>query len=190
MCPHIFNPKKRDALNNPERHKDFPVEEILRQRKISPPRIALDLGAGTGFFSKALAPLMAAPGLLYAADISPEMIQYMKAECCPHLPQLHPLLLTDHRIPCKDAEIDLIIMVNVFHELPHPQESLRECKRVLHPTGDILISDWRPDAGPGGPPREDRISHTEVEAICEEAGLSPRFHSNDFPHAYLVHCSH
>jgi len=51
MTNNIFNPKKLEKLNNPDRLKAIPPEFIWGKLNLVDPRYLLDLGAGTGMFS-------------------------------------------------------------------------------------------------------------------------------------------
>ena len=71
-----FNPKKLEKLNNPERVIEVPVATILKRAGIKNPGVVIDLGAGTGLFSKEIAGFYN-QCKIYACDISEVMIEWM-----------------------------------------------------------------------------------------------------------------
>jgi ubiquinone/menaquinone biosynthesis C-methylase UbiE len=185
VTDHIFDPKKLDKLNNPDRHLDFPLEQIADRYALSSPKTIIDLGAGTGLFSLRAAEIFPR-AVVHALDISDIMISWIKKHRLPRFSQIHPQTISGITLPFEDNTADLLFMVNLHHELPDPQKTLQECFRVLTPGSTLLISDWHPDAGPGGPPKNIRFFPEEVAVQCREAGFETVNSDRNFPHNYLV----
>ncbi|KAL0243018.1 hypothetical protein GEMRC1_005581 [Eukaryota sp. GEM-RC1] len=185
MTHHVFDPRKLEKLNNPERHHDFPLADIALRYEISSPQTIVDVGAGTGFFSICAAECFPNARVL-ALDISPEMISYMKTHCSISHPHIHPMQISDTDIHLDSTSADLILMVNLHHELPDCSHSLAECYRILRPGKHLLVSDWKMDAGPGGPPRSSRIPVETVRSQLEVAGFECIGVETDFPRNYLI----
>ncbi len=83
-------------------------------------------------------------GRVYATDVQPEMIEKLKAPCLPaNLQNVSPVLSTadDPRLP--EGAIDLILMVDVYHELAAPQRVLQQLKRALKPAGRLVLLEYR-----------------------------------------------
>ena len=64
-----FNPQKLDKLNNPERLKTIPPDVIIRKLNIIDCQNIVDIGAGTGLFSRAFSKLFK-NSIVYALDVS------------------------------------------------------------------------------------------------------------------------
>ncbi|MDU3645531.1 MAG: class I SAM-dependent methyltransferase [Clostridium perfringens] len=138
-----FNPDNLEKLNNPERLNLIDLRELLKILDLNDcPKIA-DVGAGTGLFSRAF--LEKIPNCtLYALDISDEFLNYMDINLQDYYgDRLKIGKMQETHIPLKDNSIDLIVMINLHHELLSPKELLKDAYRVLKEEGKIFIADWK-----------------------------------------------
>lgn len=71
-----FNPKRLETFNHPDRLLDLPPGEIWSSIEPGRCSVLVDIGAGTGFFSKEFLPFLY-QGKIYAADVSPVMVEEM-----------------------------------------------------------------------------------------------------------------
>lgn len=99
----------------------------------------LDIGAGTGEMLRML--INARPDARYAGiDLSANMLKVAGEK----LGKSADLLQGDaENLPCPDRSFDIIICNDSFHHYPNPAKALGEFKRVLNPSGMLLISDYR-----------------------------------------------
>lgn len=170
---HRFDPAKLDKLNDVARLDDL-VPDIMWTAFDAPDaRVVVEVGAGTGMFVREFASRMAPGATLLAADISPEMVEWMTE----HLgsvpgPRISPVLADATALPLEDATADLVYMVNLHHELDEAPAALAEARRVLAPGGRIGIVDWKKEPTPKGPPVEHRIGAGTIIAQLEAAGFT------------------
>ncbi len=129
----------------------------------------VDLGAGTGLFSRAFLPMMQ-DGTIYAADISVRMIDWMQEHLAERYPGIIAVLMEDSRLPLDDATADLTILINLYHELDDPAATLREVCRVLKPAGTVCIVDWKKEPTDHGPPVERRFRAEEIADRLRASG--------------------
>lgn len=180
-----FNPHKLEKLNHPERAGIFPVKEIIKLLKIERPEVIIDLGAGTGFFSIPFARKYR-KCRVYACDISNTMIGWMNKNVVPEHENIIPLKMKDSQIRLKGGIADFLFMVNLHHELHHPEKTLEECFRLLKPGGKIAISDWKKERTEHGPPLEIRYDPKEVKEQLKSAGFYKLMDHNDFMNNFLI----
>lgn len=178
-----FDPRKLERLNDPERLVDVPPADIWRKLNIPDCRVVVDLGAGTGLFSRAFLPMMNG-GTIYAADVSEQMIDWMNENVTADHPGIVPLLMEESRVPLDNATADLTILINLYHELEDPAATLRDVHRVLKSEGRICIIDWKKEQTDHGPPVEWRFDVGEIARELRSVGfrnvqtdLSMRNHS-------------
>ncbi|MDS1309358.1 malonyl-ACP O-methyltransferase BioC [Marinobacter xiaoshiensis] len=96
----------------------------------------LDLGCGTGWFTRKLANLTP-PGSVTGMDLSPGMIEHSIA----HSPAEVTWLVADaEAIPLPDQSCDLIFSNLMIQWCATPAKVLQECRRVLRPGGKLMIS--------------------------------------------------
>lgn len=180
-----FNPAKLEKLNNPERVKEMPIDFMSEKSGVKNPKVIVDLGAGTGLFSKALADYYK-NSTIYACDISPIMVDWMNENVKPNYDTIHPMLMGDASIDLADETADFLIMINLHHELDEPIKTVKEAYRLLKQGGSIAISDWRKEEMPKGPSLEIRVDAHEIKQQLEQCGFSQVQIFTEFRHNYLV----
>jgi SAM-dependent methyltransferase len=166
-----FDISKLDSLNDPARLELLPPEVIWDALGAPDPHTIVDIGAGTGLFACRFAQL-APKADVYAVDIEPAMVRWMLqnrslAECG----RLHPLLGKETVVPLATGEADLVVMIDVHHELAEPLNSYREAIRLLRIGGQLLLADWKDDGEAGGPPAHVRASAEEIGALLGAVGF-------------------
>lgn len=164
------DPAMLERLNDPERLQCIPPAYIWDKLENPECRVLVDIGAGTGLFSRAFLDLMGG-GTIYALDESEVMVAWMNANMAPVFPDIHPALMDDAKIPLEDADADVVIMFSVHHELKDPGRMLAEVLRILKPGGKLCIADWKREKTKGGPPLAIRIAGDEIARQMMDAGF-------------------
>ena len=167
---HKFPAEKWERLVSPERHAFLSPERMLDRFDVREGMTVADLGAGPGFFTFPLAARVGPSGLVYATDISAEMLDVLKRRGIP--PQVQPLLAEESRIPLPDRSVDLALLAFVLHELVHPEAFLREVARILRPASRFVVLEWVPREEEMGPPLHERLSPARSRAILEAGGFT------------------
>lgn len=163
-----FNPANLLRLNNPERLLDLPSEHLFNFLNLKNPKLAIDIGAGTGFYSVRI-PQFFQGCKVIACDISSEMIGWIEENLKVDNPLISTLLMSENEVNLDDEIADFIIMINLHHELDNPSVMLKECYRLLKKGGKLLISDWKKIETPSGPPLNIRRHAHEVVAELDDA---------------------
>jgi ubiquinone/menaquinone biosynthesis C-methylase UbiE len=119
------------------------IEEEF-SRLIQGHEVVLDIGAGTGRFSLAVAKQLST-GRVICLDLSEEMLQHLKRRAETEGLQDRIQILKGEGSACEleNESVDLVICNSVFHELSSPEAVLAEMLRVLKPSGWALITDFR-----------------------------------------------
>ncbi len=103
-----------------------------------------DMGCGNGFYSLKLAELVGPKGRILAVDIQPEMLKFLRERMeKAGVDNITPILgsLHDPRLP--DGTVDLVLLVDVYHEFSHPEHMLRAIRKSLKPDGQIVLLEFR-----------------------------------------------
>lgn len=150
-------------LDRAERDREEHTTRAVELLGVTPGMVVADFGAGSGYYTERLAKRVGPTGRVLAVDIQPEMLELLGA-------RMKRLGLTnvelirnsvdDPGLPA--AAVDLVLMVDVYHELSQPQVVLRRMKAALSPTGRIAILEFRKE-DPGVPIRlEHKMSVAEA----------------------------
>jgi ubiquinone/menaquinone biosynthesis C-methylase UbiE len=134
-----------DWLLRDTREAEEHPEQMLDSLKIPKGAVVADVGAGVGYTSVRMARRVGPTGTVYATDLQPEMIRMLKANA--HEAELDsiikPILCTptDPRLP--ENALDLILMVDVYHECSAPVATLQGLRKALKPGGRLVLVEFR-----------------------------------------------
>jgi ubiquinone/menaquinone biosynthesis C-methylase UbiE len=157
-----FDDPSREAWQQPGR--------VIGALGLEPGQSVADIGAGTGYFSVRLARAAAAP-TVYAVDIEPSMVAYLKARAAKEgLTNLHAVQATAEG-PNLPAPVDTILIVDTFHHIPDRVAYFTALKRSLKAGGTLAIVDFRKDS-PSGPPVEFRFTPEQISSELAQAGFA------------------
>ena len=186
MTPHKFNPERLAMLDEPARLDALQPGEMWRALRSPAPSVIIEIGAGTGGLAARFAAL-APDAVIYAADIEPGMLQWMRDKH-PEVSagRIVPVPSEENHVPCGDALADIVYMVTLHHELVDPQAMYIETLRLLKPGGRLLVADWAPRQTPGGPPLHERVSAGEVMKMLEGVGFEDVTEHPELPWTWLV----
>jgi ubiquinone/menaquinone biosynthesis C-methylase UbiE len=131
-------------LDRPEREKEENPTKLLDALKLRPGDAVADIGAGSGYYSFRLAERVGAKGKVYAVDIQPEMLDLIRRRAKERkVTTIEAIQGTesDPRLPAN--AVDLILMVDVYHEFSHPWEMTEALLRSLKPQGRLVFVEFR-----------------------------------------------
>lgn len=126
------------------REQEERPSEVMRQLGLKPGMVVCDMGCGNGFYSLLMAPQVASAGKVLAVDIQPEMLHLLELRCEEAgIKNVEPVLgsLIDPHLPA--GTVDLVLMVDVYHEFSHPEQMLAALRSSLAPGGQIALLEYR-----------------------------------------------
>ncbi len=128
-------------LERPERDKEEDPTAILRALNLQKTWVVADIGCGTGYYSFRLAPSVAT---VFGVEIQQEMLDLLMAKAKTNgVTNVKPVLgtITDPKLPA--GGVDLILLVDVYHEFDYPVEMLTALRQSLSPTGRIALVEFK-----------------------------------------------
>ena len=131
-------------LTRESREREEDCRTLLAALKIKPGDTVCDLGCGNGFYSLKLAKLVGEHGRVIGVDIQREMLELLKARAAAEkITNIEPVLGTtvDPKLP--EAAVDLVLLVDVYHEFDHPEQMLTAIRKSLKPTGRVALAEFR-----------------------------------------------
>jgi precorrin-6B methylase 2 len=131
-------------LERPEREKEEAPTKLIKALDVKADMVIADVGAGSGYHTFRLAPLVGEKGKILAVDIQQEMLDLMKKKAEKQGVKNVELVKgteSDPKLP-KDS-VDLILLVDVYHEFSHPYEMAEKMVASLKPGGRIAFVEFR-----------------------------------------------
>lgn len=126
------------------REEEERPSEVMAQLELKPGMTVCDLGCGNGFYTLLMAPQVAPEGKVLAVDIQQEMLHLLQLRSQSQgIDNVEPVLgtIVDPRLP--EGEVDLVLMVDVYHEFSHPEQMLAALRASLAPGGLIALLEYR-----------------------------------------------
>lgn len=130
-------------LDRPSRDVEEQSDLLVQILPLKPTDVVADIGAGTGYFTFRISPLIP-QGKCLAVDIQPEMLTILRRRIEERgLPNVVPVLgsITDPNLP--EAGVDLVLMVDAYHEFSHPREMMAAVVKALKPGGLVVLVEFR-----------------------------------------------
>ena len=132
-----------DWLERQEREQEENTTQLLKNLAIQPGMVIADIGAGSGYHSTLLSKLVG-NGKVYAVDVEPEMIAYLTDRIKREgKKNIIPVLGTEKAVSLPANSIDMMLLVDVYHEFSFPYEMARSMLEVLKPGGKLVLVEFR-----------------------------------------------
>jgi precorrin-6B methylase 2 len=131
-------------IEREEREREERTDLLVAALRLRPGMVVADIGAGTGYLARRMAPSVTPGGKVLAVDVQPEMVALLQgAVRRSGLTQIQPLLGGEDDVKLPPSSVDLAIMVDVYHELAFPYEVLASIVRALKPGGQLVFVEYR-----------------------------------------------
>jgi SAM-dependent methyltransferase len=141
---HVMGWQGAGWLERPEREREEGVSKLMPSLDVKADQAVADFGAGSGHHTVKLAKLVGAKGKVYAVDIQKEMLQMIGQRMKKDKLENIELVLSKEKDPkLPAAGVDMILMVDVYHELTYPYEVTIELVKALKPGGRLIFVEFR-----------------------------------------------
>lgn len=179
-----------EHLDSSERDRDQKPAQVVEALNIAPGMAVADLGSGSGYFTRRFVEAVTERGIVYAVDIEPEMLAYVKESIVHmHVPYNAEFILArpdDPKLPFES--VDLIFVCNTVHHLEDRPAYFRNLRSSLKPGGRIGIIDFHPDERSGelGFPKRHLVARETVIEEMAAAGYRLLREHTFLPRQYFL----
>jgi precorrin-6B methylase 2 len=130
-------------LERQSRENEENTSLAIQNLPVSANSVVADIGAGSGFYTFRIAPRVP-DGKVFAVEIQDDAIQFLQDRSRDLGYPNVSTIKGDVKTPNLPANaIDLVIMVDVYHELEYPVEMLAAIKESLKADGKLLLIEYR-----------------------------------------------
>ena len=176
-----------DWLVRETREQEEQPEKMLDALKIAKGATVADVGAGVGYTSLRLSKRVGPEGTVYATDLQPEMIRMLRDNVrAAGATNVKPVLATSKETKLPDGAIDLILMVDVYHECPDPESTLKGLRKALKPGGRLVLVEFRGE-DPDVPIRpEHKMTLGQARREVEPQGFTFKESFEELPWQHVI----
>ena len=140
---HVMGHQGASWLERPQRDREQKTSRLVRNLPLLPNHTVADIGAGTGYFSFRIAERVP-QGKVVAVDIQQEMLDIIDTRKAQGSPKNVETVLGTERDPrLSPGSIDLILLVDAYHEFSWPREMGEAMVRALKPGGRLVLVEYR-----------------------------------------------
>ena len=132
-----------DWLERDERDMEENTSLLLKNLAVKPGMVIADIGAGSGYHSALLSKTLGT-GKVFAVDVEPEMIAYLNERIKQEkLSRIVPVLSKEKELSLPDNSVDMMLLVDVYHEFSYPYEMALSMRAALKPGGKLVLVEFR-----------------------------------------------
>jgi ubiquinone/menaquinone biosynthesis C-methylase UbiE len=176
VIAHVMGVGGADWLDRNERSTEEHPDAALDALRLKPGMVVADVGAGSGYMTLRMAKLVGPSGKVYGEDIQPEMLRLLRENAAKAgFDNIEEVLGTDRDPKLPAGKLDLILLVDVYHEFSHPQDMVRRMREALKPDGRLVLLEYRKEdpAVPIKPEHKMSVAQVKMELEPEGFHLDP-----------------
>lgn len=131
-------------LERPKREREEMPNKLIEMLKLKEGDVVADIGVGTGYIARRISPKVGDTGIVYGVEIQREMLDILAEKMAEeNITNIKGILgtITDPKLPPNS--VDLVIMVDVYHEFSHPYEMMQNICRGLKTGGRVVFVEYR-----------------------------------------------
>jgi ubiquinone/menaquinone biosynthesis C-methylase UbiE len=167
----VMGHRGADWLERSDREGEEATDELVQELGLSPTEVVADIGAGTGYFTFRLSPLVP-EGTVFAVDIQQEMLDIIEGKMALRsVDNVIPVMgeIDDPRLP--ESGVDLVLLVDAYHEFSHPREMMMGIYRALRPGGRVVLVEFRLEDPEVPIKRLHKMSEEQAKVEMDAVGL-------------------
>jgi len=169
---HVMGPGGIIWLERRERETEEKPQLVIDALEIKPGQTIADLGAGSGYYSFRIAPLVGPTGRVLAIDIEPKMLEVIAERAGrEHVTNIATVRSSERDPNLAPHSVDLLFMVDVYHELEYPYEVMRKVREALKPGGRVALVEYRAEDPQVQIKPVHKMSEAQVRREMQAAGF-------------------
>jgi len=164
---HAHAPLNTEGFAHPARN--VPLFEVQKGMSVA------DFGAGSGHYVWPIADAIGEHGHLFAIDIQRDLLKRIHNEAHRKGFKNVKIIWSDLETPkaskLADRSIDLVLISNLLFQIENKHAVLKEARRILRPSGSLIVIDWSDSFGMMGPHKDHVVTKEKGRTLIQENDL-------------------
>jgi arsenite methyltransferase len=161
-----------ETMERAQRDEWQKPDEVVKALDLKPGNVVADVGAGSGYFTRRLAKVVAPAGKVYAVDVAADILAYLKERA--EREGLRNIVTIvsqpdDPMLPAKS--VDLVFFCDTTHHIDHRVAFYRKLAPAVKAHGRMAIIDYPPDSPHAPHQPEQLVPRSQVISEAEQAGF-------------------
>lgn len=134
---------RQSWLERPERETEELPNRVVRALEARSDDVVADIGAGTGYFTFRISPLVP-DGKVLAVDIEEEMLSLIRKRAAQRgVSNVQTVLGTEEDPNLPEDSVDVALIVFTYTQFTYPREMMINIRRALVPGGRVVLVEYR-----------------------------------------------
>ena len=173
---YVMGHQAANWLERPEREKEENPAKLYELLALKAGDVVADIGAGSGYHTFRMAKLVGPKGKVLAVDIQKEMLDIIRDRAKKEgVTNVEPVRGEEADPKLKDESVDLILLVDVYHEFSFPYEMTEKMVKALKPGGRLVFVEFRLE--------DDRVPIKLVHKMTERQVIKEMAEFKELKHA-------
>lgn len=118
-------------------------QAIIKKLDLKPGMKVADIGAGTGLFTRLLAPVVGKEGKVYAVDIAKSFVEHsVKSTKKIGWSNVEGIVCKPDDVLLPTASVDVVFICATYHHFEFPSKTMASIRKALRPGGKVVVLDF------------------------------------------------
>jgi ubiquinone/menaquinone biosynthesis C-methylase UbiE len=183
----VMGPGGIPWLDRPQRDEEQQPDVVIAAMRLRAGQTVVDLGAGSGYFTFRIAPKVGSRGKVLAVDVQDEMLETIRQRAAAQKATNVVVVKGNEKDPHLPANaVDVVLMVDVYHELAYPFEVMTKVRQALKPDGRLVCVEYRKEDPKVDIKEVHKMSVAQLEKEMKVAGFAPVQTIETLPQQHIV----
>ncbi|MEC5128440.1 methyltransferase domain-containing protein [Verrucomicrobiales bacterium BCK34] len=116
---------------------------IVQKLGLQPGMKVADVGAGTGLFTRLIAPEVGAAGKVYAVDIAATFVTHtVMSSRARGMKQVEGIVCDPDDVKLPAESVDVVFLCDTYHHFEFPEKTMKSISKALKPGGKVYLVDF------------------------------------------------
>ncbi len=183
---HVMGHAGAEWLERPDREETELPKKVVENMNLRPTDVVADVGAGTGYFTFRMSPFVT-QGKVYAVDIQLEMLALIEARKKKfNAENVVTILGSESDSTLPKGAIDVVLLVDAYHEFSYPREMMESIVNGLKPGGRLIQIEYRGEDPTVPIKKLHKMTVAQARKEMAEVGLVWKETKNFLPQQHFI----